>query len=81
MQKWLHWSKVFTARLREDVKLVGSTISCEPAYLGGNPGNEARHTAHVQSYVIATDQVLYAPFHLYAYPLLLCRATPIRGDF
>ena len=76
MQKRLHWSKVFTARLSEDVKLVGSTISCEPAYLRGNPSNEARHTAHVQSYVIATDQVSYAPFHSCASPLLRCRTTP-----
>ena len=60
MQKGLHWSKVFTARLSSDVKLVGSTISCETAYMGGDPSNEARHNAHVQSYVIATDQVLCA---------------------
>ena len=58
VQEGLHWSKVFTGRLSEDVKLVGSTISCETAYMGGKPGNEARHNAHVQSYVMATDQVL-----------------------
>lgn len=62
MQRGLHWSKVFTGRLSEEVKLVGSTISCETAYMGGKPGNEARHNAHVQSYVMATDQVLRALF-------------------
>jgi len=53
----MHWSKVFTDRLSKDVKLVGSTISCESVYQGGDTGNEARHNAHVQSYVTATDQV------------------------
>lgn len=57
LQTGLHWSKVFTARLNKDVKLVGSTISCESAYKGGVAGGEARHNAHVQSYVMATDQV------------------------
>ena len=69
MQKGLHWSQVFTGRLSEDVKLVGSTISCETAYMGGRPGNEARHNAHVQSYVMATDQVQCTPFHV-CVPLL-----------
>lgn len=68
MQKGLHWSRVFTARLSEDAKLVGSTISCETAYMGGKPGNEARHNAHVQSYIMATDQVLRA---LSRYSLLI----------
>ena len=63
MQKGLHWSKVFTSRLSKDMKLVGSTISCESAYVGGNPGNEARHNAHVQSYVMATDQVHHHASH------------------
>ena len=49
---------MFTDRLSKDVKLVGSTISCESVHEGGDSGNEARHNAHVQSYVIATDQVL-----------------------
>ena len=60
MQKKLHWSRVFTARLTKDVKLVGSTISCEAAYMGGNLSNLARRNPHVQSYIMATDQVLYA---------------------
>ncbi|EIE24703.1 hypothetical protein COCSUDRAFT_14419 [Coccomyxa subellipsoidea C-169] len=53
----LHWSKLLTLRLSSTVKLVGSTISCEPAWEGGNTANEKRQNAHVQSYVMATDQV------------------------
>ncbi|KAK9835058.1 hypothetical protein WJX81_007588 [Elliptochloris bilobata] len=53
----VHWSDVLTTRINNDVKLVGATISCEPAWLGGNTANEKRQVPHVQSYVIATDQV------------------------
>lgn len=59
-QVGLHWSKLLTLRLSSTVKLVGSTISCEPAWEGGNTANEKRQNAHVQSYVMATDQV--SPF-------------------
>ena len=57
LQEGLHWSKMFTSRLDDEVKLVGSTISCESAHKGGIFGNDPRHIAHVQSYVMATDQV------------------------
>ena len=57
LQAGLHWSKVFTARLSKEVKLVGSPISCESAHMGGALGREPRHNAHVQSYVMATDLV------------------------
>jgi hypothetical protein len=40
----MHWTHPFTSKLQKDVKLVGSTISCE----AGHP--------HVQSYAVATDQ-------------------------
>ena len=53
----MHWSKLFTERLNKNVKLVGSTISCEAVFKDGNASNAARHVAHVQSYVLATDQV------------------------
>lgn len=56
-QVGLHWSKLLTLRLSSTVKLVGSTISCEPAWEGGNTANEKRQNAHVQSYIMATDQV------------------------
>lgn len=70
MQAGLHWSKLLTLRLSETVKLVGSTISCEPAWEGGNTANEKRQNAHVQSYVMATDQVR----------LFLCIQINIMGD-
>jgi hypothetical protein len=56
-QAGLHWSRVLTARLGRRVKLVGSTISCEPAWEGGDVANARRQNPHVQSYVMATDQV------------------------
>mmetsp|Transcript_669 Transcript_669/g.1942 ORF Transcript_669/g.1942 Transcript_669/m.1942 type:complete len:501 (-) Transcript_669:495-1997(-) len=52
----VHWSRAFTAKLIGDVKLVGSTISCEPAQKPGDPSSE-RRSVHVQSYAVATDQV------------------------
>ncbi len=39
------------------VKLVGSTISCEAVNEEGNPYGRIRHNAHVQSYVMSTDAV------------------------
>jgi len=38
------WFTVFTKRLTNEIKLVGSTINCE-------------HKPHVQSYLLATDQI------------------------
>ncbi len=58
VQEGLHWSELFTARLSKEVKLVGSTISCETAQTGPKGSYITRHHAHVQSYVMATDQVL-----------------------
>ena len=57
LQAGLHWSKLLTSRLGPRVKLVGSTISCEPAWQGGNTTGAPRQNPHVQSYVMATDQV------------------------
>lgn len=39
------------------VKLVGPTISCEGSPYKGNAKGEWRTNPHVQSYVLATDQV------------------------
>jgi hypothetical protein len=47
----------FTSRLNEDVKLVGSTISCEGSPLHGKRSGRWRRNPHVQSYAVATDQV------------------------
>ena len=57
LQAERHWSKVFTDKLSKDVKLVGSTISCEGSHAGGDPDKELRQNPHVQSYAVATDQV------------------------
>ena len=56
-QAGLHWSRVLTLRLGPQVKLVGSTISCEPAWEGADTSRTKRQNPHVQSYVMATDQV------------------------
>ena len=48
---------MFTDKLSKDVKLVGSTISCEGSHAGGDPNKELRQNPHVQSYAVATDQV------------------------
>lgn len=52
-----HWSRILTGRITDDVKLVGATISCEGANKGGVLSGEMRRNPHVQSYVVATDQV------------------------
>ncbi|KAK9861622.1 hypothetical protein WJX84_010796 [Apatococcus fuscideae] len=47
-----HWSAVLTSRLNSLVKLVGPTISCE-----GGSDADSWNGPHVQSYIMATDQV------------------------
>ena len=49
------------------VKLVGSTISCEGAHEFGGVAGRGRHNPHVQSYVLATDQVRW-DLHLHHTP-------------
>lgn len=46
-----------TSRLVGKVKLVGSSISCEGTFLNGDPTAIYRQNPHVQSYMVATDQV------------------------
>ncbi|KAI3431515.1 hypothetical protein D9Q98_004565 [Chlorella vulgaris] len=53
----LHWSQVLTQRITADTKLVGATISCEGANQAGVLTGKMRRNPHVQSYVVATDQV------------------------
>jgi hypothetical protein len=57
LQVSVHWSRILVSRLSERVKLVGSTVSCETAWMGGDTSRESRQNPHVQSYIIATDQV------------------------
>ena len=53
----MHWTSIYTQRLGSKVKLVGSTINCQPVWWRSDPSKEMRHNPHVQSYVMATDQV------------------------
>ena len=57
LQGFVHWTSLLTSRLIGKVKLVGSTISCEGTFLNGDLTAARRQNPHVQSYVMATDQV------------------------
>mmetsp|Transcript_12697 Transcript_12697/g.38289 ORF Transcript_12697/g.38289 Transcript_12697/m.38289 type:complete len:419 (-) Transcript_12697:2891-4147(-) len=51
------WHEHITSRINGTVKLVGPTISCEGSPKEGKVDGEWRTNPHVQSYVLATDQV------------------------
>lgn len=51
------WQDLLINKLSDRVKLVGPTISCEGSPYQGNVKGEWRANPHVQSYVLATDQV------------------------
>ena len=51
------WHELITSRITDSVKLVGPTISCEGSPQDGNVNGVWRTNPHVQSYVLATDQV------------------------
>ena len=53
----VHWTTPLLSRLSATVKLVGPTISCEGSPLNGDMQGKWRRNPHVQSYVVATDQV------------------------
>lgn len=53
----LKWQQLLLSKLNERTKLVGATISCEGSPFEGNVKGEWRTNPHVQSYVLATDQV------------------------
>ncbi len=57
VQASIHWTSIYTQRLGSKVKLVGSTINCQPVHYHSDPSKERRQIPHVQSYVAATDQV------------------------
>lgn len=50
-----HWTDAFTSKIKEKVKLVGSTISCEGAPLSGNAAGQWRGNPAVSAHVWATD--------------------------
>lgn len=50
IRRHLHWTRPFTSKISRTTKLVGATINC-----GGAQGYGPE--PHVQSYVVATDQI------------------------
>eukprot|EP00891_Asterochloris_glomerata_P006722 jgi/Astpho2/6722/Aster-06741 len=57
LQGKVRWQATLTSKLSDTVKLVGPTISCEGSPKDGIVDGEWRTNPHVQSYVVATDQV------------------------
>lgn len=55
--KGRHWSRAFTERITDQVKLVGPTISCEGSPKSASTNSAFRRNPHAQSYLLATDQV------------------------
>ncbi|KAK9808733.1 hypothetical protein WJX72_002733 [[Myrmecia] bisecta] len=53
----VRWQDILISRLNDNVKLIGPTISCEGSPKEGNVNGEWRTNPHVQSYVLATDQI------------------------
>lgn len=53
----VHWTGPLIRKLVGDVKLMGPTISCKGTPLNGDMHGEWRTNPHVQSYVVAADQV------------------------
>jgi hypothetical protein len=63
LQESIHWSKLYTSRLNDNVKLVGSAISCEGFHLSGDVQKPLRQNPHVQSYIVSTDQARMLPMN------------------
>lgn len=53
----MHWADVLISKLDDHVKLVGPTINCEGSPKHGDVRGEWIRNPHVQSYVVATDQI------------------------
>ena len=55
----VHWLSLFLSKLTDTVKLVGSTIHCQPTpYMSEETGDfDIRSNPHVQSYAMATDRI------------------------
>ena len=51
----IHWTEAFTSKIKGQVKLVGSTISCEGAPKEGNAAGEWRGNPAVSPHAWATD--------------------------
>lgn len=50
-----HWTEAFTRKLVDDVKMVGSIISCEGAAKDGDASGEWRGNPYIKSHAWATD--------------------------
>ncbi len=59
VQSTMHWTRLFTRLLNEDIKLVGPTVSCQNVLHGVDPSLTVNLTSvpHVQFTAMATDQV------------------------
>ena len=57
MQGHVHWTDILFSKLTDTVKLVGPTINCEGSPEKGDVNGVWRKNPHVQSYLVATDQV------------------------
>lgn len=56
LQKGLSWTRLFTDRLSEDVKMVGPAISCTTPSDSGDE-QSAEGMPHLAPYAVATDAV------------------------
>jgi hypothetical protein len=57
LQGLVQWSDILLSKLSSTVKLVGATINCQGAPFQGDPKQHWRKNPHVQSYLVATDQI------------------------
>lgn len=56
LQGTVHWTAPLLGLLAGDVRLAGSSISCQPTPLDGDQDSVWRRNPHVQSYALATNQ-------------------------
>ena len=76
----MHWTEVFTQRLNEATKLVGSQISCEGVPRGGDAGGEWRRNPYVLPYAWATDEAGWELLSAHK-TVLYCHADPWDTKF
>ena len=61
LQGFVDWKDIFLDQISKDVKLVGSTISCQP-FVNATDSNEDGGNPYVQAYAVATDLVSHLLF-------------------
>jgi hypothetical protein len=57
LQSFKHFSEPLIDKLNDDVKLVGSSISCTPSPLARELEGDERQNPHLLSHLIATDSI------------------------